>query len=579
MLFFCARVLNVSFLLSRLPAIDPMFLAQCYLMGRTGSPLWTVSSGPSTDSNTTELSLQNAMARMAPYTYPQARNYYYGLPSRPTFVASTTDKVWPPPTGPEAYTPIKVLRAVGEHKIVGFWEAGLADRVIARLTAMKVEWTSLDVVRIGIVDEHAPVILWIGVMPESLSGENGRTVAFDARKVLYDSGIKDIEVEIRESRVFKSVGPKLLVPAFSFSPLATVSDPLTVALGLPICADQRCYGEGTGGFYVARSGVPGKIFLITARHVISSPSPANNGMIEYKNPGQPRHKVALLSDAAYKNLIASIMKEIGRNVVTAEYQEARLQAMERMEYVEDKRVETEYLGNKAKRAIDRLGAFHQEVVSKWANPAERILGHVVLAPPLEFGVGSLGFTQDIAVVEIDPSKIDASNFHGNVIDLGTEISMGDFMTRMGFSHFKYPGDRLLKLCDPISVDEMRRPQTAYQDGERYIMVLKNGGKTGQTIGRANNVFSYTRYYFENSLDAISKEWAILPADSRPGTFSALGDSGSVIVDGRGRIGGLLTGGSGTTETYDITYATPVSFVLERLEAFGFKADFNLPFVA
>ena len=530
------------------------------------------------------------MAWMAPYTYQQVRGYYYGLPSRPMFVASTINEVWAPPTSLEAYMPTKELRPVGEHKIIEFWEAGLADQVIARLTAMKVDWTSLDVVRIGIVgNSSAPIILWIGVTPKSLSGENGRTIAFEAREVLYNSGINDIEVEIRESRAFMSVSPKLLVPALSSNPLVMVADPLTVTLGLPICADldQRRYAEGTGGFYVARSGVPGKVFLVTARHIIFPPSLANNRMIEYENPGQPIHKVTLLSDAAYKNLVMSIMREIGQKAMIAEHQEARCQAMEGRDDddAEDERAEAEYLGNAAKKAIDRLGAFHKEVVSKWADPAERILGHVVLAPPLDFSVGSLRFTQDIAVIEMDLSKIDASNFKGNVIDLGTEMNSVDFLLRMypdvrNHTHFnlKYPTNRLLKLHDTISVDEMHHPQTVNQDGKKCIMVLKNGSGTGRTIGCANSIFSYTRYCFENSPSVISKEWAILPADSRAGPFSALGDSGSVIVDGDGRMGGLLTGGGGTMEASDITYATPISFVLERLEAFGFKANFSLPFV-
>jgi hypothetical protein len=272
--------------------------------------------------------------------------------------------------------------------------------------------------------------------------------------------------------------------------------------------------------------------------------------------------------------------------MTAEHQEARHQAMEGREDegAEDMRAEAKHLGNTAKKAINRLGAFYKEVVSKWANPAERILGHVVLAPPLEFSVSSLGFTQDFAVIEIDPSKINASNFYGNVIDLGTEMNPTDFTIRMypndhNHTHLKYPTDRLLKLHGTISVDEMRHPQMVDKEGEKCIMVLKNGGRTGRTMGRANNVFSYTRYCFENNPGIISKEWAILPANSRSGPFSALGDSGSVIVDGGGRFGGLLTGGGGATETSDITYATPISFVLERLEAFGFKANFSLPFVA
>jgi len=523
---------------------------------------------------------------MAPYTYQQVRSYYYGLPSRPTFVASTIDEVWASPTGPEAYTPIKMLRAVGEHKIVELWEADIADQVIARLTAMNVDWTSLDVVRIGIVGESsAPIILWIGVVPKSLSGEDGRTVAFDARKILYKNGIQDIEVEIRESCVSKSVGPKLLTPVLSSNPLAAVADPLTVALGLPICAHERGYAEGTGGFYVARSGVADKVFLVTARHVISPPSLTNNATIEYKSPTQPQHKVTLLSDAAYRNLVASILGEIGHKVMIAEHQEARRQAMEGREGddAQDERADAEHLRDAANKAIDRLGAFHQEVISKWENPAGRILGHVALAPPLEFSVGSLEFTQDIAVIEVDSSKIDASNFRGNVIDLGTDINSADFAVRMypdvlNRAHFKYPSDRLLKLHDTLSVDEMRHPQTVDQDGEKCIMVLKNGSKTNLTFGRANNIFSYTRYHFENSPGIISKEWAILPADSKSGPFSAPGDSGSVIVDGSGRIGGLLTSGGGATETSDITYATPISFILERLGAFGFKANFNLPFV-
>ena len=41
--------------------------------------------------------------------------------------------------------------------------------------------------------------------------------------------------------------------------------------------------------------------------------------------------------------------------------------------------------------------------------------------------------------------------------------------------------------------------------------------------------------------------------------------------------GLLTGGTGATETSDITYATPISLVLERLEAFGFNGRLKLAF--
>jgi hypothetical protein len=102
-----------------------------------------------------------------------------------------------------------------------------------------------------------------------------------------------------------------------------------------------------------------------------------------------------------------------------------------------------------------------------------------------------------------------------------------------------------------------------QNGVPCIMVLKRGGATGLTVGRANNVFSYTRTHF-GDVSRVSKEWAILPFDNDPHAFSAKGDSGSVVVDGAGRIGGLLTSGGGSADDIDVSYATPISFVMKTI---------------
>ena len=45
-----------------------------------------------------------------------------------------------------------------------------------------------------------------------------------------------------------------------------------------------------------------------------------------------------------------------------------------------------------------------------------------------------GFTQDIAMIKVDKSKIDKNNFHRNVIDLGTEINSSDFTSQMNDEH-------------------------------------------------------------------------------------------------------------------------------------------------
>jgi len=65
------------------------------------------------------------------------------------------------------------------------------------------------------------------------------------------------------------------------------------------------------------------------------------------------------------------------------------------------------------------------------------------------------------------------------------------------------------------------------------------------------------------------EWGIINYNSKSEVFSKPGDSGSIIADIRGCIGGMLTSGSGKTEFSDMTYATPFWWLLERIRAIGF----------
>lgn len=117
---------------------------------------------------------------------------------------------------------------------------------------------------------------------------------------------------------------------------------------------------------------------------------------------------------------------------------------------------------------------------------------------------------------------------------------------------------------------MHTPDMCDSDGEPCILVVKNGNTTNTTIGRANGVFSIVRDYFQDmSIHQTSMEWAIINYGSKSEGFSEPGDSGSVIADIRGRIGGLLTSGSGKTQSSDITYATPFWWLLERIKANGF----------
>ena len=503
----------------------------------------------------------------------EAIAYYLGLPSRPALVARTSTIPLKGPTGQWGYRRIKELHPVGNHAIKEVWEDNLALKIHTLLDSKRVKWTSTDVVRIGFVDESfTSVILWIGVIPTSLSGDNGVVVASGCKDILTENGITDVEVEIRESAVTRLIGPKLLAPgSFCLSQKQEVEarEPLTTALGLPISALSAPWTQGTGGFFVTEGRETRRLLLITARHVIFTPDKSEH--FEHGNNSQPRHNIALFSDAAFSKYTKSILDEIEETGYTIRDQEARISAFEGRDdpKANEKRKEARSELGKAKKVKEQLETLHKDVSTYWGTRESRILGHVILSPPIN--VGSGGYTEDWAVIEIDDSKIDASNFKGNAIDLGALISIYNF-ARMMCPHnpnsFDYPLDRLLQLEGIIPDEDIRHPTGRDQYGQPCLTVIKRGSATGLTVGRANDVCSYVRTYCDSDDGKTSKEWAIFQFDSKSGAFSAKGDSGSVIVDGLGRIGGLLTSGAGTTSDTDITYATPISFLLERMQAEG-----------
>ena len=510
----------------------------------------------------------------------QAKSYYAGLPSQPTLIARTGSP-WEAPTGPEAYSRLRELSVVGYHEISDVWEDDLALRVHAILDEKGVDWSSTDVVRIGYVDEpsvRGNVILWIGVKPGSLSYEVGIAAALQCKMLLLDHAIDDVEVEIRQSEIVQAAGPQLLQPAddrYDIDPTVDIREPFTATLGIPICARSTPWVEGTAGFFLDKGGDGKGLLLATARHVLFPES--DNNIYERKSEGQPHcdHDVLVLSKASFQRHLLSIKDQINTQHFVMDYQMRRMKVAAGREgdRAIAEREDAHKMVKKAEGKVMAFADFHRELLTHWAADTSRILGQVIFSPPIAVGTGTEQYTQDVAVIDIDASKIDPSSFAGNVIDLGTKYPPEVLIPMMNLSfedidNFDFPMiDRLLRLRGTIADDEMRRPTTYDKNGDPCIMVLKRGRTTGLTVGRGNNVFSYTRKYFGDH-SAVSKEWAILPFSNKSGAFSAQGDSGSVVVDGAGRMGGLLTGGGGTTGTgaTDVTYVTPIDFVLKTIRS-------------
>lgn len=469
------------------------------------------------------------------------------------------------------------------------------------------------------IPEPKPAILWIGVDTDttSLSHDQAVAAAHKCAEVLRSHGIDDVDVEIRKSQVIRSspptlapaststalstsVGrgasnPQLMKPAgWSYRDIETAAHhPLTHALSLPVSAQATPNVDGTGGFFMVSED---KLLLVTARHVVSPPGQSDSGVCyEHLEESQPRYTVLHLGDAAYQAYVALLDTKMHGDRIKRDYALRLLQThqAETDDSVNEDLLQSSEDAQKsikaAENGVNIIHGLQQTVKKQWATHSARTIGHVVYSPPLRprASTADEGCTEDYAIIEIDDDKIDreALNKIGNAIDLDADLDPFEFVNKMPHNaqnsiKFEYPFDRLLRLKGTIPDEEMRTPNMKLLDrhDKPVLIVLKDGTATRLTYGRASGIMSFVREYFPDGTHRTSKKWAILPYDEQDERYSLNrshgnsrgfaepGDSGAAIVDGQGRIGGLLTCGAGTEKDWDIAYATPISFLEKSIRA-------------
>ncbi|KAI0292556.1 hypothetical protein BC826DRAFT_1146247 [Russula brevipes] len=521
-----------------------------------------------------------------------------------TTISLTTTEQWSPLSGPEAQCHLKELREVFTHPIAKVWNDDLGWKVVEVLDAHTIHFTMIDVIRFKMVEvDEAPeeeedaegeeeaqegedsdeesveakksvvghVTIWIGVFPESTSATAAHDAAQDVLALLRDYQIIDVDIDFRESFYTREVDPQLLDPQL----LEPVDD-------LDPLVDGQARRSGDDGPLPRRRWSQADNLLgLSCRHVLIGSKEAN---IDYvRHPSGPSRDVLLLGKRAFTNLVDSIKLRIGRHGIAAKRWRKQIEGFEKrekgtstvdVEKAKAARIETLGLLDRAEKAIKELGALLYQVNKEWKKLDNRVLGHVLCSPAISLGVGEQRFTEDWGIFQVNRAKL-GDGFQGNKMDLGTKLTPDEFTVKCfprGDANweFEYPEDRLLPLMGVITDDLMHNPDMWDSDDEPCLLVVKTGNATDTTIGRANGVFSIVRDYFNDmSINQTSMEWGIINYDSKSEVFSEPGDSGAIIADIRGRIGGLLTGGCHKLKSSDMTYATPFWWLLERIKAKGF----------
>ncbi|KAJ6588649.1 hypothetical protein B0H19DRAFT_1248273 [Mycena capillaripes] len=453
------------------------------------------------------------------------------------------------PKGPEAYRRLKHLYPAHDHKLGDKWE-DVRPKVRDLLDEQQVRFSTIDLVRFRTVPDQqtaaviSPVVIWVGVLPDSLAGEDAFNSANAILALLEDEDITAVDIEFRESVFRRSAGAELYEPASDLDATRHVIDPLTIALGLPIAAAKTPHLQGTMGFYFNDGD---DLYGVTARYVLF-PADEDNSDYTY-NPRGPRKEVLLMGTKTWDDYLKSVQIQIGNLGTGAEIHretigmlEGRAEGKTPAAKKAKKQLEkTRELLEETTDAINELQKLYEQTKTlrekDFGKPSQRVIGQVVWSPAITIGTAPHGFTKDVCVVKLDKARF-LPKFKGNVIDLGTEIEAAKFVNKMyprtdAQSGFKYPAERLLELRGILTEDRMHYPDVKDHNGENCLYVIKRGLTTHTTIGRATGSFSYAR-------ERVLKGWRFW-VDDRLRHW---------------RIRWSPTGGAGKTES-DITYATPM----------------------
>lgn len=454
--------------------------------------------------------------------------------------------------------------------------------MVAYLFEQQVQCTLLLPVRMGLAGGPSSAVIMVGVIHGTLSHKAGIEYALHCRSILLQNGIDDMHIIIYESEFHRSVS--LYKPAATYNPAAVVHDPFSTTLGIPICNARTPNLEGTAGFFFIDTAKPGILYLLTARHVLFHPDNDENKLYTFREgTGQVKKKVMFMGQAAFETRCEAIESAIRGKEITLDYLARRLAYADKIKDEEDataERKHAEYEIKEAKEAIPALKTLLADVTRDWTMEESRVIGHVTLSPPITLNYGDDGYTDDWAVVQIEPSMISKLNFVGNAIDLSSaavdKLTIWMWGQPANPTSFRYPVGNLLRFAGTVSDQEMFKPDPKNKDDDDApaIMVLKQGNASDLTVGRLNTVRAFVREYSKGQPGEMSKELSVLPRNYQSGPFSDRGDSGSVVVDGRGRVCGIITGGDGApgVSESDCAYVTSINFLIKRLADYQIKAN-------
>ena len=521
----------------------------------------------------------------------ESSGYFYGLSGRYRLLARSNiaEEPWGQSEfyyGYSQFPDRMAMKNIGQNEVQEKWNSHAVYDIRDILERSGKRWNHCHLLRLGHKREgkYNPVVL-VGVERGSTSQVDANDLVNEAKNCLANHGIlSGVPVLVYEASVWDvttgpeplgptplghmPLGPKLLDPVGEFNATADVRQPFTHTLGQCIAPYNAPRCEGTLGFYMAKSDDPEGIYGVTCRQVLEPDlEDRNNQLYEYMGKGEPLQYVILPGDTTLDRVEDKIKKLAEKQQSLGEHAEWNIKEATTTEI---HRKHWEINWRHAQRTIVECQRLLEEI-GKWRTLESRKVGHIVYSPPMESFPG-LAATCDVCVLKFDKDKFTSPP--RNVVHLGAKYSVGELMGKLNpHPECKYkiewPDGLLMELRDPVKLEELERPDMLNEEGENCLLVFKYGRTTGLTMGYTNEAKSLRKVYLPNGQDFATMEFGVMDIDRSKGTFSERGDSGSVIFDKTGRMVGLLTAGSGSTDTTDVTFLSPIIHLVDHLKNKGF----------
>ncbi|KAH9927332.1 uncharacterized protein B0H18DRAFT_1084828 [Fomitopsis serialis] len=465
--------------------------------------------------------------------------------------------LFPKPVGRYAHIPVKSLRGVFDTPLNSIWDT-VGPQIRDLIKAREIHWSSEAKGSLG------PVVIWVGVIPSSTSADtaSAHEVSQDILALLLKNGVEGAVVEWREAVPHRLAlaGLPLIRHVGSNNSTHYVRRFLTALLGVPLAAEEKQEEDARGTLTLwfhenkDKDGNPSnKVYGVSNCHVLRK-----NTTVDYEHrDGARMNHVRVSGLHRFQRGIDDITKAVADHGILADLcarEIVKRQVTERQD-PENAR-EIQRIRRKLDdehEAIADLEALCAEATEYWSDiKLHRTIGHAKVK----------------------------DEFEGNVIDLGSKYSPPDLRDMFyplggGPTTFKFPEDRRLRLEGCVTKEDLANPAAFDSDGQRCLIVGKDGNTTDLTVGRYAGLVSFVR----NEVGLESVELGIYNSGVKIAeVFSAKGDSGSLVwhtTDGKARIVGQLHSGhnKGGSTSNHVTYCTPGWYLLDQIKKTFKYADF------